>query len=57
MLDLQAGVHLDEEHILAVGDELDGAGADVIDRARGLARGGTDRARCCMFTSATAPPR
>ena len=33
MLDLQAGVHLDEEHVLAVGDEFDGAGADIIDRA------------------------
>ena len=43
MLDLQARVHLDEEHVLAVGDELDGAGADIIDRAGGLARGGADR--------------
>ena len=34
MLDLQARVHLDEEHVLAVGDEFDGAGADIIDRAR-----------------------
>ena len=43
MLDLKARVHLDEEHFLAVGDEFDGAGADIIDRACGLARGGADR--------------
>ena len=43
MLDLQPRVHLDEEHILAVGDEFDGAGADIIDRAGGFARGGADR--------------
>ena len=43
MLDLQPRVHLDEEDVLAVGDEFDGAGADIVDRARGLARGGADR--------------
>ena len=43
MLDLQAGVHLDEEHVLAVGHELDGAGADIVHRAGRLARGGADR--------------
>ena len=42
MLDLQAGVHLDEEHFLAVGDEFDGAGADIVHRGGGLARGGAD---------------
>ena len=43
MLDLEARVHLDEEHVLAVGDELDGAGADIVHRARRLSRGGADR--------------
>ena len=43
MLDLQARVHLDEEHVLAVGHEFDGAGADIIHRAGGLSRGGADR--------------
>ena len=43
MLDLQAGVHLDEEHLLAVGDEFDGAGADIVHGGGRLARGGADR--------------
>ena len=43
MLDLQAGVHLDEEHFLAVGDEFDGAGADIVHGGGRLARGGADR--------------
>jgi len=43
MLDLQACVHLDEEHVLAVGDEFDGAGADIVDRRGRLARGSTYR--------------
>ena len=43
MLDLQTRVHLDEEHVLAVGDELDGAGADIVHRAGRLSRGGADR--------------
>ena len=42
MLDLKARVHLDEVHFLAVGDEFDSAGADIIDRGRRLARGGAD---------------
>src|ERR1700730_16733291 len=43
MLDLQARVHLDEKYVLAVGDEFDGAGADIIDRGGRLARGSTYR--------------
>ena len=45
VLDLQAGVHLHEEELVGrVGgdDELDGAGAGVVDAARGVARGGAD---------------
>src|ERR1700731_4841117 len=43
MLDLQARVHLDEKYVLAVGDEFDGAGADIVDRRTRLARGSTYR--------------
>ncbi len=43
MFDLQAGIHFDEEHLLAVGDKLDGAGANVVDGPRGLACSSTDR--------------
>jgi hypothetical protein len=43
MLDLQPCVHFDEEHILAVGDEFDGPGADIIDRAGRFSRRGADR--------------
>ena len=40
MLDLEAGVHLEEEEVAAIGhQELDGAGADVADRGRDLQRG------------------
>ncbi len=42
MLDLQAGIHLDEEHVLTVGYELNGAGANIVDGSRGLARRGAD---------------
>ena len=35
MLDLQARVHLHEVERAILGDELDGAGADIADRARG----------------------
>ncbi len=35
MLDLEARVHFDEVKVAAFGDELDGAGADIADRARG----------------------
>ncbi len=45
MLDLQPGVHLHEEELVGtVGgdDELDGARADVADRARRVDRGGPD---------------
>ena len=50
MLDLQARVHLHEPEAVwleaadAVGDEFDGAGAHVIDRARGGDRGLADLA-------------
>src|SRR3546814_6340253 len=39
--DLQAGVHLEEEEPLPVGviEELDGPGAEVVDRLGGTARG------------------
>ncbi len=47
MLDLQSCVHLDEEHILAVGHKFDGAGADVIDRRGGLARRSTHGLALC----------
>ena len=40
MLDLQPGVHLDEEDVLAVRNKLDGPGADIVHRGRRLARGG-----------------
>ncbi len=43
MLDLQPRVHLDEEHVLAVGDEFDGAGADILDRSSSFPRGGAHR--------------
>ena len=43
MLDLQPGVHLDEEHLLAVGNKFDGAGADIVDRRGRLARDGAYR--------------
>jgi len=46
VLDLQPRVHLHEEELLRPGrldDELHGAGAAVVDAARGLAGGGTDR--------------
>ena len=45
MLDLEPGVHLQEEEALALGvvEELDGAGADVPDRLGGPARGGVHR--------------
>ena len=45
VFDLQPGVHLHEEELVgAVGgdDELDGAGADVVHAARGIACGGAD---------------
>ena len=35
MLDLEPRVHLDEIELAALGDELDGAGADIADRAGG----------------------
>jgi len=46
MLDLQPGVHLDEEHLahrIRLDEELDGAGAHVIDAARGC-DGGVEQA-------------
>src|SRR5260370_8209142 len=43
MLDLQPCVHLDEEHIPAVGNKLDSAGTDIIYGSSCLARGGADR--------------
>ena len=43
MLDLKAGIHLDEEDVLAVGDELDGAGTSIVHRGSRLARGGAYR--------------
>src|SRR6476646_2406373 len=43
MLDLKAGIHLYEEDVLAVGDELDGAGTGIIHRGGCLARGGAYR--------------
>ena len=58
MLDLQPRVHFDEEDVLAVGDELDGAGADIVDRGSRLARGGADRLALRRHrASATALPR
>ena len=45
VFDLQAGVHLHEEELVGpVGgdDELDGAGAGVVDAAGGVAGGGAD---------------
>ena len=39
MLDLQAGVHLDEIEACCIGDELDRAGADIADGLRRGARG------------------
>ncbi len=42
MLDLQARVHLDEMETCRVGDELDCAGIDVVDRLRGGAGGRAD---------------
>ncbi len=38
MLDLEAGVHLEEEELAVLEDELDGAGAVVADRLGGLDR-------------------
>jgi hypothetical protein len=35
VLDLEARIHLDEIEGAVPGDELDGAGADIADRARG----------------------
>src|SRR3546814_20006576 len=49
VLDLQAGVHLEEEEPLPVGviEELDGPGAEVVDRLGGPARGlAIGRAAC-----------
>src|SRR5258706_2257936 len=43
MLDLQAGIHLDEENVLSVGNKLDGAGTGIIHRGGGPARGGAYR--------------
>ena len=44
VLDLQPGVHLEEEEAAVVtGEELDGAGAGVADRPRGGDRGGEQR--------------
>src|SRR3546814_8844076 len=53
MLDLQAGVHLDEVELAVLVEELDGAGAAVAElahggchaRADGLALGGVQRRR------------
>ena len=39
VLDLQAGVHLEEEELAVLVDELDGAGVVVADRLGGLDRG------------------
>ena len=39
MLDLQAGVHLEEEEVAVLVDELDGAGVVVADRLGRLDRG------------------
>ncbi len=43
MLDLQPRVHFNKEDVLAVGDELDGAGTDIVHRGSRLAGGGADR--------------
>src|SRR5262249_46306121 len=43
MFDLQARIHLDEKYILAVGAELDGAGADIVYRTGRLSRRLADR--------------
>ena len=43
MLHLQAGVHLEEPKVPAAEQELDGAGGGVVDRGRGLHRGGAHR--------------
>ena len=64
MLDLQAGVHLDEEHVPAVGDEFDGAGAEIVDGTGSLARRlanslalrGIERRRWCLFDHLLMPP-
>ena len=43
MLDLEAGVHLEEEELAVLVDELDGAGVVVADRLRRVDRGGAHR--------------
>src|SRR5215212_2863390 len=64
MLNLQPCIHLDEEHILAIGNELDGAGAYIADGSSGLARSGAygltlsavKRWRRCFLDHLLMPP-
>src|SRR5262249_33793680 len=42
MLDLQTGIHFNEEDFLTIGHEFDGAGPDIIDGSRRLSRGRAD---------------
>src|SRR5215213_5655340 len=56
MLNLQPCIHLDEEHILAIGNELDGAGAYIADGSSGLARSGVKRWRRCFLDHLLMPP-
>ena len=56
MFDLQASVHLDEIELPALIHELNGAGADVIHRARSSDRGFADaNAQLHPATQAQAP--